>query len=75
LNIIGSDTGTGVVAVEVRVGYERPLSIIASNEIQIGPSMKSSGSRMVLLMRGVTVQIRLIDAAGNASFWRNVCIP
>jgi hypothetical protein len=75
LNIIGSDTGTGVVAVEVRVGYERPLSIIASNEIQIGPFMKSSGSRMVLLMRGVTVQIRLIDAAGNASFWRNVRIP
>ena len=63
------------MAVEVRVGYDRPISFTASNEIQIGPFMKSSGSRMVLLMRGITVQIRLIDAAGNASFWRNVRIP
>jgi len=75
LTIAGSDTGTGTVAVEVRVGYEKPLRFTAGDEIEIGPFMKSTGGKVVLLMRGVTVEVRLIDAAGNESSWRRVRLP
>jgi len=75
LTIAGSDTGTGTVAVEVRVGYEKPLRFAAGDEIEIGPFMKSTGGKVVLLMRGVTVEVRLIDAAGNESSWRRVRLP
>jgi hypothetical protein len=75
LTVAGSDTGTGAVAVEVRVGYEKPLRFAAGDEIEIGPFMKTTGGKVVLLMRGVTVQVRLIDAAGNESSWRRVRLP
>jgi len=75
LTIAGSDTGTGTVAVEVRVGYEKPLRFAAGDEIEIGPFMKSTGGKVVLLMSGVTVEVRLIDAAGNESSWRRVRLP
>ena len=75
LKIAGSDTGTGTVAIEVRVGYEKPLRFAAGDEIEIGPFMKSTGGKVVLLMRGVTVEVRLIDAAGNESSWRRVRLP
>jgi hypothetical protein len=75
LTIAESDTGTGTVAVEVRVGYEKPLRFAAGDEIEIGPFMKTTGGKVVLLMRGVTVEVRLIDAAGNESSWRRVRLP
>jgi hypothetical protein len=75
LTVAGSDTGTGAVAVEVRVGYEKPLRFAAGDEIEIGPFMKTTGGKVVLLMRGVTVEVRLIDAAGNESSWRRVRLP
>jgi hypothetical protein len=75
LTVAGSDTGTGTVAVEVRVGYEKPLRFTAGDEIEIGPFMKSTGGKVLLLMRGVTVEVRLIDAAGNESSWRRVRLP
>jgi hypothetical protein len=75
LTVAGSDTGTGTVAVEVRVGYEKPLRFAAGDEIEIGPFMKSTGGKVLLLMRGVTVEVRLIDAAGNESSWRRVRLP
>jgi hypothetical protein len=75
LTVAGSDTGTGTVAIEVRVGYEKPLRFAAGDEIEIGPFMKSSGGKVVLLMRGVTIEVRLIDAAGNESSWRRVRLP
>ena len=75
LTVAGSDTGTGTVAVEVRVGYEKPVRFAAGDEIEIGPFMKSTGGKVVLLMRGVTVEVRLIDAAGNESSWRRVRLP
>jgi hypothetical protein len=75
LTVSGSDTGTGTVAAEVRVGYEKPLRFTASNEIEIGPFLKTTGGKVLLLMRGVTVEVRLIDAAGNESSWRRVRLP
>ena len=75
LMVAGSDTGTGAVAAEVRVGYEKPLRFAAGDEIEIGPFMKTTGGKVVLLMRGVTVEVRLIDAAGNESSWRRVRLP
>jgi hypothetical protein len=75
LTIAGTDSGTGTVAIEVRVGYEKPLRFTAGDEIEIGPFMKSTGGKVVLLMRGVTVEVRLIDAAGNQSSWRRVRLP
>jgi len=75
LTVAGSDTGTGAVAVEVRVGYEKPLRFAAGDEIEIGPFMKTTGGKVIWLMRGVTVQVRLIDAAGNESSWRRVRLP
>ena len=75
LTVTGSDADTGIVAVEVRVGYERPLRFEAGADIEIGPFMKSTGGKVVLLSRGETVQVRLIDAAGNASSWRSVRLP
>ena len=75
LTVTGSDTGTGTVAVEVRVGYEKPLRFAVGDEIEIGPFMKSTGGKVVLLMRGITVEVRLIDAAGNESSWRRVRLP
>jgi len=75
LTVIGSDTGTGTVAIEVRVGYEKPLRFAAGEEIEIGPFMKTTSGKVVLLMRGVTVEVRLIDAAGNESSWRRVRLP
>ena len=75
LKIAGSDTGTGTVAIEVRVGYEKPLRFAAGDEIEIGPFMKTTGGKVLLLMRGVTVEVRLIDAAGNESSWRRVRLP
>ena len=75
LTIAGSDTGTGTVAVEVRVGYEKPIRFAAGDEIEIGPFMKTTGGKVLLLMRGVTVKVRLIDAAGNESSWRRVRLP
>ena len=75
LKVAGSDTGTGAVAIEVRVGYEKPLRFAAGDEIEIGPFMKTTGGKVILLMRGVTVEVRLIDAAGNESSWRRVRLP
>jgi hypothetical protein len=75
LKISGSDTGTGTVALEVRVGYEKPIRFAAGDEIEIGPFMKTTSGKVVLLMRGVTVEVRLIDAAGNESSWRRVRLP
>ena len=75
LKIAGSDTGTGTVAIEVRVGYEKPLRFAAGDEIEIGPFMKTTGGKVILLMRGVTVEVRLIDAAGTESSWRRVRLP
>ena len=75
LTVAGSDTGTGTVAVEVRVGYEKPLRFASGDEIEIGPFMKTTGGKVILLMRGVTVEVRLIDAAGNESSWRRVRLP
>jgi hypothetical protein len=75
LTVAGSDTGTGTVAVEVRVGFEKPLRFAAGDEIEIGPFMKTTGGKVLLLMRGVTVEVRLIDAAGNESSWRRVRLP
>ena len=75
LKISGTDTGTGTVAIEVRVGYEKPLRFAAGDEIEIGPFMKSTGGKVLLLTRGVTVEVRLIDAAGNESSWRRVRLP
>lgn len=75
LKIAGTDSGTGTVAIEVRVGYERPLRFTSGDEIEIGPFMKSTGGKVLLLMRGVTVEVRLIDAAGNESSWRRVRLP
>jgi len=75
LKISGTDTGTGTVAIEVRVGYENPLRFAAGDEIEIGPFMKTTSGKVVLLMRGVTVEVRLIDAAGNESSWRRVRLP
>jgi len=75
LTVLGSDTGTGTVAIEVRVGYEKPLRFAASHEIEIGPFMKSTSGKIVLLMRGASVEVRLIDAAGNESSWRRVRLP
>ncbi|MEI6155992.1 MAG: hypothetical protein WCP88_02175 [bacterium] len=75
LTVVGSDAGTGAVAIEVRVGYERPLRFTAGDEIEIGPFMKSTSGRVLLLMHGITVEVRLIDAAGNESSWRRVRLP
>lgn len=75
LTVKGSDTGTGAIAVEVRVGFERPLRFAASGEFEIGPFIKSNGGKVLLLMRGESVQIRLVDAAGNTSPWRSVRLP
>ena len=75
LTVIGSDTGTGAVAIEVRVSYEKPLRFAVGDEIEIGPFMKTTSGKVVLLMRGVTVEVRLIDAAGNESSWRRVRLP
>ena len=75
LTVSGSDTGTGAVAIEVRVGYEKPLRFTVGDEIEIGPFMKTTSGKVVLLMRGVTVEVRLIDAAGNESSWRRVRLP
>ena len=75
LKVSGTDTGTGTVAIEVRVGYEKPLRFAASDEIEIGPFMKTTSGKVVLLIRGVTVEVRLIDAAGNESSWRRVRLP
>jgi hypothetical protein len=75
LTVAGSDTGTGTVAIEVRIGYEKPLRFAAGDEVEIGPFMKSTGGKVLLLMRGVTVEVRLIDAAGNESSWRRVRLP
>ncbi len=75
LTIAGSDTGTGTVVIEVRVGYEKPIRFAAGDEIEIGPFMKTTGGKVLLLMRGVTVEVRLIDAAGNESSWRRVRLP
>jgi len=75
LTVSGSDTGTGAVAIEVRVGYEKPLRFTVGDEIEIGPFMKSTSGKIVLLMRGVSVEVRLIDAAGNESSWRRVRLP
>jgi hypothetical protein len=75
LRVAGSDTGTGTVAIEVRIGYEKPLRFAAGDEVEIGPFMKSTGGKVLLLMRGVTVEVRLIDAAGNESSWRRVRLP
>ena len=75
LTIAGSDTGTGTVAIEVRVGYEKPLRFTAGDDIEIGPFMKTTGGKVTLLMRGVTIEVRLIDAAGNESSWRRVRLP
>jgi hypothetical protein len=75
LKIAGTDSGTGTVAIEVRVGNEKPLRFTAGDEIEIGPFMKSTGGKVVSLMRGVTVEVRLIDAAGNESSWRRVRLP
>jgi hypothetical protein len=75
LTATGTDSGTGTVAIEVRVGYEKPLRFAAGDEIEIGPFMKTTGGKVVLLMRGVTVEVRLVDAAGNESSWRRVRLP
>jgi len=75
LTVSGSDMGTGTVAIEVRVGYEKPLRFAVGDEIEIGPFMKSTSGKIVLLMRGVSVEVRLIDAAGNESSWRRVRLP
>jgi len=75
LQIRGTDTGTGAVAIEVRVGFEKPLKFAFGDEIHIGPFMKSTSGKIILLMRGVTVEVRLIDAAGNESSWRRVRLP
>lgn len=75
LKVSGTDTGTGVVTIEVRVGYEKPFRFASGNEIEIGPFMKTTGGKVLLLMRGVTVEVRLIDAAGNESSWRRVRLP
>ena len=75
LTVSGSDTGTGAVAIEVRVGYEKPLRFAVGDEIEIGPFMKSTSGKIVMLMRGVSVEVRLIDAAGNESSWRRVRLP
>jgi len=75
LKVSGTDTGTGTVALEVRVGYEKPLRFAAGDEIEIGPFMKTASGKVVLLMRGVTIEVRLIDAAGNESSWRRVRLP
>lgn len=75
LKVSGTDTGTGTVAIEVRVGYEKPLRFAAGEEIEIGPFMKTTSGKVVLLMRGVTVEVRLIDAAGNEGAWRRVRLP
>jgi len=75
LTVSGSDTGTGTVAIEVRVGYEKPLRFAVGDEIEIGPFMKSTSGKIVLLMRGSSVEVRLIDAAGNESSWRRVRLP
>ena len=75
LKVRGTDTGSGTVAVEVRVGYEKPLRFAVGDEIEIGPFMKSTSGKVMLLMRGVTVEVRLIDAAGNESSWRRVRLP
>jgi hypothetical protein len=75
LKVSGTDTGTGTVAIEVRFCYEKPLRFVAGDEIEIGPFMKTTSGKVVLLMRGVTVEVRLIDAAGNESSWRRVRLP
>jgi hypothetical protein len=75
LTVSGSDTGTGAVAIEVRVGYEKPLRFTIGDEIEIGPFMKSTSGKIVMLTRGVSVEVRLIDAAGNESSWRRVRLP
>lgn len=75
VTVAGTDSGTGITAVEVRVGYERPLRFAADVDIEIGPFMKSTGGKVLLLTRGETIQVRLIDAAGNASSWRSVRLP
>ena len=75
LTVSGSDTGTGAVAIQVRVGYEKPLRFTVGDEIEIGPFMKSTSGKIVLLMRGVSVEVRLIDAVGNESSWRRVRLP
>jgi hypothetical protein len=75
LKVSGTDSGTGTVAVEVRVGYEKPIRFAVGDEIEIGPFMKSTSGKVMLLMRGVTVEVRLIDAAGNESSWRRVRLP
>ena len=75
LTVSGSDTGTGTVAIEVRVGYEKPLRFAVGDEIKIGPFMKSTSGKIVLLMRSSSVEVRLIDAAGNESSWRRVRLP
>jgi hypothetical protein len=75
LKVSGTDTGTGTVAIELRVGYEKPLRFAVGDEIEIGPFMKTTSGKVVLLMRGVTVEVRLIDAAGNESSWRRVRLP
>jgi len=75
LKVSGTDTGTGTVALEMRVGYEKPLRFAAGDEIEIGPFMKTTSGKVVLLMRGVTIEVRLIDAAGNESSWRRVRLP
>ena len=75
LTALGSDVGTGMVAVEVRVGYERPLRFATADEIEIGPRMETPGGKVIVLMRGVIINVRLIDAAGNESAWRSVRLP
>jgi len=75
LTVSGSDTGTGTVAIEVRVGYEKPLRFAVSDVIEIGPFMKLTSGKIVLLMRNISVEVRLIDAAGNESSWRRVRLP
>ena len=75
LTVSGTDAGTGAIAVEVRVGHERPLRLPFGEASEIGPFVESTGGRVVLLTRGVTIEVRLVDAAGNESSWRRVRLP
>ena len=71
----GADRETGIASVELRLEGSRPISLDYAGSIAIGPFAGFPGRSPVLLQRGDVLELRIVDAAGNASGWRRVRLP
>jgi len=71
----GADRETGIASVELRLEGSRPISLDYAGSIAIGPFAEFPGRSPVLLQRGDVLELRIVDAAGNASGWRRVRLP